>query len=81
MAAVPVEFLASGVINDNDVMLREAPNLRAKTIMRLKKGDKVMISLRTKEKIAVNDLNAFWYEIELESGEKGWSYGYFIDLD
>ena len=81
LAAVPVECSANGVINDNDVMLREAPNLRAKVIMRLKRGDKVIISLRTKEKIAVNDLNAFWYGIELESGEKGWSYGYFIDLD
>lgn len=79
--SVSVKFSARGIANDNDVMLRNSPDLKAQVVGRLKKDERVTIYFRTKEKMVIDQMQAYWYQVQLESGIEGWAYGYFIDIE
>ncbi|WP_020614629.1 SH3 domain-containing protein [Sediminispirochaeta bajacaliforniensis] len=67
-----------GVVNDDRVRVRTAPNLESDTLGYVNRGDAVMIKDETKELMKIGDMEAVWYRIGFE-GKEGWVYGWFVD--
>jgi hypothetical protein len=67
-----------GVVNDDRVRVRTAPNLESDTLGYVNRGDAVMIQDETKELMKIGDMEAVWYRIGFE-GKEGWVYGWFVD--
>jgi hypothetical protein len=75
-----VKYNAKGTTNETTVMV-DSPDLKSITeTVSVEKGTQVKITGRTKDEASLKDMVAYWYEVELASGEKGWIYGYYIDI-
>lgn len=68
-----------GTLNDSCVRLRENPNLEAKHLGFLNKGDKVKVLDRSGIKVQIREMNDYWYKVKTEDGTVGWAYGHFIN--
>ncbi|MBB6482280.1 SH3 domain-containing protein [Spirochaeta isovalerica] len=75
-----VRLFMQGVLNYDRVRLRTAPNLEAKQIDSLMKGDVVKILNRSDYQMKINEMNSFWFKVQTQSGLVGWTYGYFMEL-
>lgn len=69
-----------GILNDNRVRLRNAPNLESNKIGSLMKGDIVQILNRSDKRMIINNMNSFWFKVKTKSAVAGWAYGYFLEL-
>jgi len=70
-----------GTINDSRVRLRTEPNLNSATLEYLNTGDTVKIIDRSEEKQKIDDMDAYWFQVETEDNETGWVYGWFVDVE
>jgi hypothetical protein len=70
-----------GILNDNQVRMRETPDLNGKTVGYLQKNDRVEILEATKEKMKVGTMESVWYKVKTATGMTGWAYGYFVDME
>ncbi|OHD12602.1 MAG: hypothetical protein A2086_05725 [Spirochaetes bacterium GWD1_27_9] len=68
-----------GVVNVDRLRLRQDNDLHSKTLRYLDKGEIVKIIGKNNERIKIDEMEDYWYEVEY-NGVKGWLYGYFIDI-
>ncbi len=71
----------TGTVTEFRVRIRDNPSLYGKHIGYLTKNDRVEILSRTLEKMAIDDMNDYWYRIKRPDGTEGWTYGYFIQIE
>lgn len=67
-------------LNDSHVQLREYPNLKAKILGQLSRGNEVDVLDRSGIKVPIGEMNDYWYEVKTKKGKTGWSYGAFLDF-
>lgn len=77
----PELYVSWHTINDNRVRLRTEPNLNCETLDYLNSGDKVRITDRSEDTQKIDDMEAYWYEVETAEGKTGWVYGAFVDVE
>lgn len=71
----------TGMANDNNLRVRENPNLEAEIFGVLSKGDAVEVLDRTGIQDTIGDKTAYWYKVRRKSdGLEGWAFGGFIDV-
>lgn len=68
-----------GVVNVDRLRFRALNNLHSKTLRYLDKGTIVTILSKDNEKVKIEDIEDYWYNIEFE-GIKGWVFGYYLDV-
>ncbi|MBX7058103.1 MAG: SH3 domain-containing protein [Leptospirales bacterium] len=66
--------LHADVVNDK-ASLRIDPVTSSSEIEFLKRGIRVQVLNRTRQKQAIGEANDYWYRIRLEDGVEGWIYG------
>ena len=77
---VQIKKLAGiGIVNADRLRMRAYNDLHSKTLRYLDKGDMVRILKKDTERVRINEMEDYWYEIEF-NGITGWIFGYFIDL-
>jgi hypothetical protein len=72
--------ITDGTINDSRVRLRVQPNLNSETWGYLNRGTKVKILDRSKIKQKIEDMEDYWYKVDVEGKPDGWVYGAYIDI-
>lgn len=70
----------TGVLNTAEINFRQSPNLQARILGTLKKGEKVEVLKRSKHRENIGPDNDYWYRLERADGQMGWAYGAFIDF-
>lgn len=75
---VPIEdFYFSGIINDNDVNVRNIPSTNGSSVVsQLNNGESVMILAQTVEDFTIGADTSKWYKLE---DPEGWIFGIFVD--
>jgi hypothetical protein len=68
-----------GIINVDRLRLRADNDLHSKTLRYLDKGDIVRIIDKDNDRVRIDDMEDYWYEIEY-NGITGWIFGYYVDL-
>lgn len=75
-----INVIREGITTDDNLRLRQAPNLTSRTLKLLKKETTVYILCRTNQKIKLDGFLDYWYKIKLSTGESGWSFGKYIKM-
>ncbi len=70
----------SAVLNDSVVRVRENPNLEAKVVTTLNKGEQLLVVDRSGLTMAIGANNTYWYKVKTSAGTEGWVYGAYINL-
>ena len=78
---VSLEVNYDGKLNDSRVRLRDEPNLNSNTLGYLDINNEVKILNKSKEKELIENMYSYWYQIKTTSGDEGWMYGYFLDIN
>lgn len=73
--------ITNGIMNDDNVRIREEPNLKSKTLGKLNKNHKVEIIGSTISTMKIENMNNKWYKILLSNNNIGWIYGAYVDLE
>lgn len=73
--------ISTGTINDTRVRLRTESNLTSETIAYLDAGEKVKVIDRSEKKQKIDDMEAYWLQVETEDKQTGWVYGWFVDVE
>jgi hypothetical protein len=68
-----------GVVNENRLRLRGDSDLHSKTLRFLDKGEIVKILQKGTERVRIDEMEDYWYQIEF-SGIEGWVFGHFLDI-
>jgi len=68
-------------ITDNNVRLRDQPDLKGKFLVYLKLNDAVEILDQTHEKMKIDNMEAVWYKVKTKDNIIGWVYGWFVAKD
>ena len=72
------EISAIGTINDNNVNIRDLPNIENSTIVAtVDLGEKLVITGRTKEDSSIQGTTSRWYRT---AEPKGWIFGAYLDF-
>ena len=69
------------VLNDSRVRLRKSPNLESETITLLNKDTKLYIFEHSDKKQKIDNMEAYWYRVQIPSGKIGWVYGGFLKFE
>lgn len=67
-------------INDNLVRFRNAPNLTSDKIYNFSKNDEVTIISRTKQKVNVEGLDDYWYQVQDNKNNIGYVFGSYLNI-
>ena len=71
----------NGIMNDDNVRIREEPNLKSRTLGKVNKNDKVQILGSTVSTMKIENMDNKWYKILLSDNSIGWIYGAYVDLE
>lgn len=78
-----VEFsvIYDGIINDDRVRYRSEAGLDGEIRGHLNRNDKVKVIDRNDKKQKIDGLEDYWYLVRTETGQEGWMYGAYIDIE
>jgi hypothetical protein len=65
------------IIGDN-VNVREKPDIKSKSICKLRLGDSIKIIKRTGKKEKIGDLEGEWIFVDTFQSSKGWIFSYYV---
>lgn len=69
-----------GIVNDNRVRIRDAPDISSKVTSYVYEDEYVWVREQGMTKETVDGKTAPWYLIEMPDGRKGWVFGAFVDI-
>lgn len=68
------------IVNRDSHSMRVKPVAGTQLVYRLKKGEKVKVIGRTKNKEEIGSFDGYWWELITEAGVKGWSYDSYLSV-
>ena len=72
-------FMNGGIINSNNLRLRENYNLNSDVIVLLPKNEVVSVLEISPYREKIGNMYEHWYKVKTANNEIGWVYGYFLD--
>jgi hypothetical protein len=70
-----------GLCTGSRVRIRESPSLDSPVLGHLDRSEVVSLLRRSEEKMQIDSMEDYWFELRTEPRLRGWSYGHFITLD
>jgi hypothetical protein len=74
------ELNVRGFVNDDQVRLRTQPNTKSPIVAGLSKGTFLQIRGFKAEVETIGEWTGIWMRVETNKNQKGWVFGYFIDM-
>lgn len=68
------------VVTVDRLRVRSSYDIHAKTIRYLDQGEIVEVLAKNEERVRINNLEDYWYQIEYNGGIKGWVFGYYLEI-
>ena len=76
---VPLSPGDTAEVTGDYVRVRTGPTLQHRILTKVNRGTKVTVVEKSKEKMKIESMEAYWYKVKLEGKEiTGWIYGAFL---